>query len=429
MAGVSDATLAVALKEVFVKRHDLTKFLYKNSPIIGMIPKKMFGGSTLTVPFKVGESKGIGRDFANLYTDVTTNDRGQTFVEQKLDVDKYFAVWSLDIDQKLRSEKVGQYAFIDLQASEMRSVGHSIALTRVNHFWGDGRGTVAQVGTGGTAGSTFILANPADQRYFLGVGLKFNVASANHGALITGTGGATAVYTVTKIDEATGEITYTKDNGGSDIVNTHNIYLVGDWRSSSSVGAGRLNVMAGLENYAPATPSSNLYGLDQTTNPARLTGLRLAKAQVGSSLTMSKDILLRALARQRRTQAGCKYLACNAETFTDIVLELGASVRYDRMAVKSSDKAVIGFDGLKFVGPGFSPMLTEENVIKNKVVWGLNPRDFEICSMRRFINPWNFDGKIIDRVLGQDRIYGAINSRAQLKAREVKNLLRVDVTK
>ena len=427
MAGVSDATLAVALKEVFVKKQDLTKFLYKNSPIIGMIPKERFGGSELSIPYKVGESKGVGREYAALYTDVTTNNRGQEFVEQKLDVDKYFAVWSIDIDQKLRSEKVGKFAYIDLAASEMRSVGHSAALTRVNHFWGGGTGVIAEVGTGGTAGTTFQLENPADVRYLLGRGLKFNVANPANTALLTGSGGATAVYTITRVDEATGLITYSKDNGGANVVDGNHVYFTGDFRTAASIGTGKTNVMAGLENYAPASAAANFYGLDQRTNPGRITGLRLSKASFASGNTTKKDIVLRALARQRRTQAGCKYLATNAETFIDIVQELGASVRYNRFSVKSG-AAVIGFDALQFAGPGFSPRLVEENVIKNDVVWGLNPGDFKICSMRRFINPWNYDGKIIDRVLGQDRIYGAINSRAQLKCDVPKNLLRIAVT-
>ena len=425
MAGVSDATLAVALKEVFVQRHDLTKFLYKKSPILGMIPKSMFGGSELTIPYKVGESKGVGRTFNTVYTDVTTNNRGQEFVEQKLDVDKYFAFWSIDMDQKLRSEKVGKYAFIDLAASEMRSVGHSLALQRINQFFSDGSGYIAEVGTGGAAGTSFQLKNPADARFMLGIGLRFEVLSGS--ALRTGSSSAKATYTTTRVDEATGVVTYSKDNGGSNIADGDFIYFVGDWRATSSIGAGKTNVMLGLENYAPATASANLYQLNQRVNPARLTGLRLSKSSFSRGNTTKKDIILRSLARMRRTQASCKYLACNAEEFIDIVQELDSSVRYNRFNVKSGS-ATIGFDALQFTGPGFSTRLVEENIIKNDTVWGLNPGDFEICSLRRFINPWNFDGKILDRVLSQDRIYGAINSRAQLKASMPKNLLHVTTT-
>ena len=260
----------------------------------------------------------------------------------------------------------------------------------------------------------------------LGIGLRFEVLSGS--ALRTGSSSAKATYTTTRVDEATGLVTYSKDNGGSNIADGDIIYFVSDWQASSAFPAGQTNVMLGLKNYAPATASSNLYGLNQRVNPARLTGLRLSKASFTTGNTTKKDIILRALARQRRTQAMCKYLACNAEEFVDIVQELDSSVRYNRFNVKSGT-ATIGFDALAFTGPGGATRLVEENVIENDTVWGLNPGDFEICSLRRFINPWNFDGKIIDRVLGQDRIYGAINSRAQLKASKPKNLLHVTTTK
>lgn len=446
--GLSDNALNVVLKEVFLKNADLKKFLYMKSPIQGMIPKGTFGGKYLYKPYKTGEATGVGVDFGKVFTDVTSNNRGEDFIDQKkIDVDKMYAGWAVTAEQKLRSEKEGPYSYLDVMVRTMRSIGHSMALARINQFFQDGSGRVAKIASVDNTTPTapvLTLTKPTDVRFLLGRRLQFNIVTGVSTANPTGTlragSSGTSVYQIDKIDERTGKLTISYSSGGS---GGTRLPAANDWiyykdARPAAVPAGTTAYCPGLENYV--TEVSDFYGLDQTINPGRLTGYNLKRGDLADILGSTKsdrnakkykDVILAALARQARTQSKSRYMVCNAELFCKIAIEIENDFgRITRMVGKnSSDNATVGYDALNFVGPGRRMKLVEENIVDKDIIWSYNPDDFIYLSLRQMINNWTFDGRYIDRIQNKEVIYGMMYSRCHLHSSRAKNMFKLDVSK
>lgn len=470
--GITDADLTRILKITYEDNPVLDEPLYKMSKFYAMVPKKRGGGLEHDVPYKIGESHGLGRDFESTFERVIGGSLGPKFTNQRFDFDEYYGFWDLPINQKLRATAKNADSYVNLMTMVVNSMQHSMSMHRWQQMLREGAGDIAQVATGGVTDATAATATTkgswkvkitekVDTKFLLGVGTHIVFADGRTSGTTRRHVGSTpavykeAVFQIDKLDEFEGEATISLIEAPGSAYNTFAAPEAGDWiflpgvhraggikavrtGDGSANIQGTTNVMSGLENVWPAVPGT-WWGLDMTLNPGRLSGARWDRATVAalSGLgTSDADVGLTAKNPDRTVLAALgqlslrggkfEYAMCNSPQFVRTVLGLGSKIRLNRVESKGAEGAYIGFQAVNFQTGDNDCKLMSENAIPDHTYYGFNFKDICINILtKKFISLWRHDNRTIDRVQGKNRIYGISESRAYMRFFNFKNFCRI----
>lgn len=453
--GLEDRDVERLLKVVYDDSPAITEPLFKISKLYAMISKKRGGGLEHDVPYKIAESRGVGGDFAKLYSRVTNGNYGTKYVNMRLDFDKFFGMWSLPIGQKLRVTKKGRTAYLNLVMREANSLYHSMSLIRAISLVRDGTLYVAEISDVNTTNKTFKLKEKTNIRGMLGArGLRFQLSTDKLTSRKTGDSGTpVAEYVTTSLNEdtglvgydkvatATGTVAQTPDPADGNFIHYPDSINPSYSGFVSAQRQGRTPYAMGLDTITPPSadllPNSAkrfLFNLDRSINPGRLAGTRYTRSGLATEtgLTLDADkpheAILAALGQMSFRGAKFKYGLMNTPTYIKMVLGLKEGVRYNKVEAKGSDQAKVGFQAVNFVTGGQGCKILSEDTIYNDVVHCLNFRDLVLCTLtKKAISMWKHDGETISRVPGQDMIYSAAESRLYLRPLRMKNFARITV--
>jgi hypothetical protein len=174
-------------------------------------------------------------------------------------------------DKVLMASRNNIAAFLEDQTTEIDGLYEGMANCLSLYLWRNGGGSTGVIGSGGTT-ATLVLATPSDAFNFE-VG-EFVVASANDGSASGNVLLAGSTF-ITAIDRTTGTITLNAAQGAW--VNGSFLFRSGDFAGNIT----QVSVMKGVDAYITASTSPGvLYGVARTTDVQRLSGCKMAAADI-----------------------------------------------------------------------------------------------------------------------------------------------------
>lgn len=234
-------------------------------------------------------------------------------------------------------------AFVDAAKLQIDGGIRNITNDLAMELYGSGTATRGRLAASGgwsyvNPDATMTLANP-QQIVNFEVGQILVASSTDGGAPSTDT------VTVTAVNRATGVITGTGSASSMDAKFANSCYLTvqGDLPSAGA-GTTATNLgICGLAGWIPTTsPSSseNFWGVDRSTDPTRLAGLRYD----ASTYTIEEGIT-QALAFMNREGADPDYIFMDFVSYAALVNAMGAKVVNVQV---HHDEVEVAFDGISF---------------------------------------------------------------------------------
>lgn len=234
-----------------------------------------------------------------------------------------------------------------------------------------GTASRGQIGSGGVSlsGSTlsFTLANSQAVVQFE-VGMVLQASSTDGGAAAQNVSGTIDAIQIVSVNRGSGAITGTVVQGspGSSWAASYFLQVLGDIGiGGASTIAGALG-LSGLAAWVPSVdpPSNdNFWGVNRSTDPTRLGGLRYN----ASSQSISEGIT-NALAYANREGAAPDLIVIDFVSYSTLINELGAKVQYVQL---EHDEVQVAFEAIHFHSAyGKIPVLADRSC-QSQTAWCL----------------------------------------------------------
>lgn len=239
----------------------------KDRPLLGMITKDTnMDGESFTVPILDTHAQGVAGSTRAVSQTNATNVAGKKFV---VTLGEYFGTVKIG-DKAIKASRRNVASFLQNKMAEMDSLYDTMHDSMATYLYGNGGGSIGQVGSVST--NVITLADPTDAINFE-VGMEI-VLSENDGETATDAlqdSGANS--TVDAVDYAAGTITVTAAELTSLDADDY-IFRQGDFNGDTGVV-----VLQGLQKQftGGATPAA-LYGMTRTSNIVRLAGCYVPSA-------------------------------------------------------------------------------------------------------------------------------------------------------
>lgn len=256
------------LSKVLYPRGYSAKDLYRMKPLLADIKKnKEFTSARgMEVPIDVALASGVG----GTMTGAVSNSgavAGSTYTVPQVSIYGYVALDGKIWRNSTRSKD--DAAFIDYAKKQWDDGLETFMQEVARMAYGRKTGTRARCSSStAPSGSTITLANASDAIFFR-KGMVIVASATDGGALRTGTPG---YATITGVDPDAGTLTVS-----GTITTLIGSITTGDYLAQYTLAADNGNGnggWAGLGDWNPVTTSASFYGVDQTTNPAMLAGIR-----------------------------------------------------------------------------------------------------------------------------------------------------------
>lgn len=292
------------LSKVLYPRGYQDKDLYRAKPLLNALKKKTDFTSArgLEVPIDVALASGVGGTMAGAVANSNAV-TGSTYTIPQVTIYGYVEMSGVVWRNGTRSKD--DAAFIDYAKKQWDSGLETFMQECARMAYGRKTGARAVISSvTAPASSTITLAKPSDTIFFR-KGMIIVASSTDGGALAAGTPG---YATITGIDPDAGTLTV-DGTITTQITGISTGWYLYQKTLASDNGSGN-GGWAGLGDYNPITPSASLFGVNQTTNPAMLAGIRTtdtsnletlfirsfatAKTQIGTEFRMG-DIYLHPL--------------------------------------------------------------------------------------------------------------------------------------
>lgn len=332
--------------------------VYKNNPLLGMLPKKTdVGGEYIKVPIRYGNPQGRSATFATAVSNKTPSKYKAFLIPTPLPED--YGVISLDRQTIKLSEK-NSGAFAAGQQTEIDGVINTVTRSLAKALYGSGSGRLGRVASVST--TDVVLEDINDITNFE-VGMKLVVSTADGGGSLE-----TGSVTVAAINEDTGTVTASANwaTGIATIAANQYIFQQGDYDE----------MLTGLKGWIPVSaPSATaFFNVDRTAHVTRLAGIR----HVGTSQTV-EEALLTAAGKVSRAGGRISHFFVNDVQVDQLVKSLGSKVEYD--VVKAFD-AEVGFESIKIRTPtgGVVQVVADYNC-PSGYGWGLNLDTWKLYSV------------------------------------------------
>lgn len=337
-----------ALKELYTDSKDyMQNMVYKKNPFLAMVRKDEspdgFAGKYIPVPIEFGNPQGRVHTFANAQNQQTATDTVSYFVYAIQDY-QLITISNLLLEQT----KSNAGAFVDEGKRTLdngfRNIGSNMAFEA---FYGGSatRGVISAAGVSYSAPTLSFTLNNAQTVVQIEVGMTLQASATDGGAALQNTPGTIDAIQVTSVNRGTGAISGTVVQGApqSSWVAASFLQVLGDIGiGGSSTVAGMLG-MSGLAAWIPVSdpPSTdNFWGVNRSTDPTRLGGLRYNAAAQSIS-----EGLTNALAFGNREGADFDLIVIDFLSFSVLINELGAKVQYVSLA---HDEVDVAFEAIHF---------------------------------------------------------------------------------
>jgi hypothetical protein len=331
-----------ALKELYTDDKEYMKDLvYKENPFLALVPKNEspdgFAGKYIPVPLEYGVPQGRSHTFTNAQGNQTASQLASFFVYVISDY-QLVTITNLLMEQT----KTNAGAFVDAAKLQMdggfRNATNNIAF----ELFSDGTGARALVASGtNPSGTTYIITiDNVNKIVNFEVGMTL-VHFTNIGGTITVS--STSTGAVTKVDRANGLVTIVATAADADWTTAGVSLAVQGDVVSGAFSQGAALALSGLAAWIPTTtPSSgeNFWGVDRSTDPTRLAGLRYD----ARSYTIEEG-MTNALAFLNREGGKPDLCVMDFASYAALVNSLGAKVQYVQV---NHDEVEVAFEGITF---------------------------------------------------------------------------------
>jgi hypothetical protein len=376
---ITNATIKAILKDFYPKGLPLD-LTYQDFPFLALIPRdESFYGDSMKMPVKYGNNPGRSASFgaAQLNSNYTKN--VAFFLERAAD----YAIAKLT-NEEMEAAEVDQGAFVRTLQHEIEGATKAAVISEAISLAEDGEGTLAQIDSGVTLGSTALQLRDPELVVRFEVGQKIQLASAKVGGTLRDSG---ATLTINAINRNTGLLTVSAN------ISTISGATVNDW----IVIEGDFQAKPkGFSAWIPETDptSSPFFGVDRTADVVRLGGIR----DDFSNLPI-EEALVKAMKRVHREGSSADYAFLNYEKFAELENSLGSKVQY--VDVMAKDVGV-GFRGIK-VNSGKLPVtvLADLTVPSNRL-WVVQQNTWKLASLKKSIRILDQDGNKMLRVSNAD---------------------------
>ncbi len=324
MAGSTLTTVAYIYKRLYSDKA-VGDLAMRDHPLFKMIKKEDgFKGSAFFYAMRTGNPQSIAVPFATAQSqgqDSGATGTGSSKGKQlQADRKKLYAVITLD-GESLMAARGDSGAFLDLVRQETDGVLEEMGDTLAFELFRDKyalRGQRASIST-----NTVTLVVADDARNFK-VGMTVGAIDSTLATLRSGT-----TY-VTSVDEDAGTVTLNSAAAITSFSNNDYLFRAGDVSSGPTA-----NSVEGLASIIPLTspaPAENFRGIDRSTDPRRLAGVRFDNA---GNASIEEDLGSVAVKiSQVGKRADVAFL--NPVKFWEVSRRLNAKVTYDGGGVKAS---------------------------------------------------------------------------------------------
>ena len=272
-----------ALKELYDDQK-IANLVYKNNPFLAMVPKmEEFGGKYMPIPLIVNTSQGRSATFSS----AQGNQSAAVVQSFALTRASNYSIAQID-NQTMLASKTDKMAFINGATVVIDGAIRALTNSLSTQVFRDGSGTIGTIGTiSGLTPGVITLSNPSDV-------VNFEVNMTLRAFSSAGVDRGSSGYVIA-VNRTSGVVTVaTSGMGGSAAnpagwVNTDRLVVQGDWTLALK------GLSAWLPTTAPTT-GDNFFGVDRSTDPTRLAGVRfdgssesIEEAVIDASLLVARE--------------------------------------------------------------------------------------------------------------------------------------------
>ena len=387
------------VRELWPQRR-INNMTYETSAYWAMVKKDpTFTEKIRHIAFGYGNPQGRSADFATAQANAGNSQLGEFQVTRVSD----YAVGIVD-GETLETTKDNKAAIVSAIEQETSGALEELGNTLSFDLWRSGTGSRGTVGTSGISTTTLTLADSDDVVNFE-VGMEVVLASSETGALRDSGNSAT----ITEVDFDNGQLVTdsnwtTQISGATD---GDHIFVEGD-----AAAGGSIVKVSGVEAWIPtSTPSSTaFFGLDRTTHPTRMAGIRYDGSSDGTIKEAIKKLHAR-IAAWSGNKARPTDVFMHPEDLDNLDIELGTDRRYARVDVKDAD---VGFDAITFHTPAGAVRVIQDRYVKKGYAWSLDMRTWTFGSVMGVPRIIQHDGNRMLRQSSADGVEFRAVYRGQL---------------
>lgn len=334
MAILDPTALSAVLKTQYTQSK-VNNLCYPESPLWAKMSKKQnFFGKNKVVAFQYGNPQGRGANFAVGLGNMTASTYDAVTVTRAKD----YAFGEVD-GEAVDASKNDAGALLNGLKKEIDNAFYTVARSISNALFSAGGGARGRIKSTTTLASPTIILDDPNSVVNFEKKMVLNLSATD------GTTGAKKVGTLTIIgvDRDAGTLTLSGNitAGVATAALNDFIFQNGDFEVVRSLPTG---IPGWIPRVAP-TPGDNFFGLDRSSDPVRLAGLRYT-AGAGGPI---EETLIQCAARLAREGGKPDVAVINPIDYANLVVALGSKVVYDRLGSDSDPK--FGFETVKLIGP------------------------------------------------------------------------------
>jgi len=396
MSAADSTTHAALLKRLYTDE-DVVKLMYENNPLYAMTSKDYDGyGESWHMPMRIAHTMGRSRTFAN----AKANKKGSLNVKMLITVAKDYSLYSVDgLLAKQTSNNKG--AFVEAFEWELEGAMDAMNRSCGISVYRNGGGAVGRLTSTATlTGTQFSLTNPDDIVNFeVGDVCGFSATDGTSGSVRSGT----AVIASIVRDPGSESITFQAALNSTVPLVAASDYIFHD----GDFGAAIKGVAAWLPTTAP-TGGDNFFGLDRSTDPTRLAGVRVD----GTGLTI-EEAIQKLLQVTYRNGGKVDKIFLNDAKFLELDLSLGTRRQY----VDVKTDVGVGFTGVRVSGPAGPCAIFSDPNCPLAYAYGLESKDWHLRGPGKFPFIDATDGNRILREDSADAYEGRVIAYYQMQCK------------
>lgn len=386
--GILDISALTAVLKQKYSPEKVKTLTYANNPFWAMCPKTSdFGGINKVIALRNATPQGRSATFSSAQTFVTPSTYNRFVITRNHDY--ALAVIS---GEAIRASKGNENALVEGLEQEidgaMITCTRSLAVTA----WHNGGGSRGQISSTSTVSSaTITLSTVADITNFE-VGMTVQTASGDGSGSPPAGGAPRSGYgTVTGVDRDLGTITLSVpwNTAVPAVAVGDYLFQAGDFASMST----------GIPGWVPVTApggSDNFFGLNRSSDPTRLAGVRVPYTAGGPIEETLVELGARITAEGGRPDTAF----LNPRDYSSLIKALGSKVIYE--TADSFDMPQIGFKAAVVMCPGGPVKVVHEINAPRGFVWMMQMDTWKFNSLGKAPAILEEDGQMILRRYNDD---------------------------
>ena len=379
MATNFDLTAANAvLKELYFGQTP-ENLVYKTNPVLALIPKKTdAGGKYVPAPIIVGASQGRSATFSSAQANQSPVLAKEFLVTRVSD----YSIATID-NQTMLATKGDKAAFVEGLKTVVDGAFRSATLSAAAAAFRDGTGSIGKISSISSGVITLTVAADA---------VQFEVNQVLQVATSAGGTARNAKGYVIAVDRTAGTVTVSTSQGGS--AGDPSSWAANDYiHTDGDINAKMKGLAAWLPTSAP-TAGDNFFGVDRSSDPARLAGVRYA----GTTQPI-EEALIDASMLLAREGGMPEYCFMSFASYAALEKALGAKVNY----VNVEGPAGIAFKGIRVYGANTEIKVIPDRNCPSATAYLLTLDNWKLMSLNDVPHLFRYaDGLEALRVYNQD---------------------------